>query len=163
MSNPVSRDTKDQDAKCFGDYERVMREMGITDYSEGLKRVFEKWMETYSESDLLSILSHILWEAKRRQITIDENVVDSIRAHLSREWVVEFPEEDEPLFTRSDYISFLRMNHHGRPDILLCKVMMIIGFSSMARCEEMRGITIYHIKVSMVSPVTCRNTMASTL
>lgn len=150
MSDLLFEPFKDKFNQSFENFENEMREMGITDYNEGLKKVVEKWEKEYERYDLISQVWAILMVADWREISFDDEVVESLRRRLLKQGIAQLPVEDEPLFTRDDYVSFLRMNHHGRPDILLCKVMMIIGFSSMARCEEMRGLTIYHINVFTV-------------
>ena len=150
MSDLLLEPFKDKFNQSFENFENEMREMGITDYNEGLKKVVEKWEKEYERYDLISQVWAILMVADWREISFDDEVVESLRRRLLKQGMTQLPVEDEPLFTRDDYVSFLRMNHHGRPDILLCKVMMIIGFSSMVRCEEMRGLTIYHINVFTV-------------
>ena len=150
MSDLLLEPFKDKFNQSFENFENEMHEMGITDYNEGLKKVVEKWEKEYERYDLILQVWAILMVADWREISFDDEVVESLRRRLLKQGMTQLPVEDEPLFTRDDYVSFLRMNHHGRPDILLCKVMMIIGFSSMARCEEMRGLTIYHINVFTV-------------
>ena len=67
--------------------------------------------------------------------------------------VVHFPSEESrstnkaSVFTRDDLITYLRLDHHNRPDYLIRKVMMIIGFCCLPRGEEMRGISLDHIRV----------------
>lgn len=149
MLNTSSEPFKDKFTLCFESFENEMLAMGITDYNEGLERVVEKWSHEYDDIVLRLQITAVLWAAEWHGIDFSDEVIESLRDKLLKRVTVKFQEEDEPRFMRSDYIALLHINHHERPDILQYKVMMIIGFSSMARCEEMRGITIKDIYVHL--------------
>ena len=49
--SPLPR-SKDTYERVFGAFENEMHRLGISDYNEGLKRVFEEWSSRYKGSTL---------------------------------------------------------------------------------------------------------------
>ena len=57
-----------------------MYKLGISDYNEGLKRVFEEWSSRYKGSTLSAKLSAIKTIAKARHIPIDNLSIEYVQS-----------------------------------------------------------------------------------
>ena len=128
-----------------------MYKLGISDYNEGLKRVFEEWSSRYKGSTLSTKLSAIKTIAKARQIPIDNLSIEYVQSCITHQKKADPPTKQASVFTRDDLMTYLRFDHHNHPDILISKVMMIIGFVCFTRGEEMRGLTLDRVRVAVLS------------
>ena len=150
MPNPFYTDmprSREQYERVYSAFEKEMRRLQITDYDEGLIRVFEEWSSRYKASTLSTKLSAIKTVIKARQIPINSMTLERIQSCISHQKKADPQTKKASVFTRDDLITYLRLDHHNRPDYLIRKVMMIIGFCCLPRGEEMRGISLDHIRV----------------
>lgn len=148
--SPLPR-SKDTYERVFGAFENEMHRLGISNYNEGLKRVFEEWSSRYKGSTLSTKLSAIKTIAKARQIPIDNLSIEYVQSCITHQKKADPPTKQASVFTRDDLMTYLRFDHHNHPDILISKVMMIIGFVCFTRGEEMRRLTLDRVRVAVLS------------
>ena len=114
-----------------------MYKLGISDYNEGLKRVFEEWSSRYKGSTLSAKLSAIKTIAKARHIPIDNLSIEYVQSCITHQKKADPPTKQASVFTREELMTYLCFDHHNHADILISKVMMIIGFACFPRGDEM--------------------------
>ena len=144
---PISKGTYE---RIFSAFEDEMRRLGISDYNEGLKRVFLEWSSRYKGSTLSTKLSAIKSIAKAREIPINSLSIEYVQSCITHQKKADPPTKQASVFTREDLITYLHFDHHNHPDILISKVMMIIGFVCFPRGEEMRRLTLDRITVAVL-------------
>ena len=136
--------------RVFTQFEKEMRRLGITDYNDGLKQVFLEWSSRYKASTLSTRLSGIRSIIKARQLPVTDLTLEYIQSCISHQKKADPPTKKASIFSRDDLMTYLRLDHQNHPEILISKVMMIIGFCCLPRGEEMRGITLDHIRVHIL-------------
>jgi len=117
-----------------------MTEHGIESFDVGLRSCFEEWSNQYRASTLSTRLSGIKGIMLKNGIPFSDHTIIYIQKCISNMERSSSPAKQASPFTLDDVQKYLGYDHSNKADVLLKKVILIVGVFCLLRGNELRQL-----------------------